>query len=108
MTKNYYYKKSNSSKSIRTNAFWTETANGIKYLVSYETIVACIDKVGKFHRFWNDYSATTMNHINKFCNLFGVSGYSKKEWESLNTESVDYNDYLSIKPLITPVKTSYY
>lgn len=108
MTKNYYYKKSSSSKSIRTNAFWTETEKGKKYLVSYETIVCMIDESGNFHKFWDDYSVTTMNHINRFCKLFNVSGYGKHDYLSLDTEKVDYNDYLKIKPLITPVKTSYY
>lgn len=108
MKRNYYYKKNNGTKTTRKNAFWTETKNGIKYLVSYTTIVASIDTDGNFHRFWNDYSVTTMNHINRFCELFGIRGYSKADWNKLTVEKVDYNDYLSVRPLIIPVKTTYY
>lgn len=57
--------------------------DGYKFLKSYKTIVCAIKPNGEFVRFWNDYSVTTMNHINDFRNKNGLSKLSKKEWKEL-------------------------
>lgn len=56
-------------------------------LMSYNTVVCRIDNYNKFHRIWNDYSATTMRHINEFIKQYGISGGGKKWWDSLPIES---------------------
>lgn len=104
-TRNYFYKKSKRAKSVRANAFWTEV-NGVKYLVSYETIVASITD-NRLHRHWNGYSATTMNHVNSFARLFNVENAGKKTWETMDVEQIDYEASREIKEIIVPVRTSY-
>ena len=69
------------------------TVNGYKALQSYGTIVCVISPKGKFYRTWCGYSRTTANHINRFCDLFNMRGYSKKEWEQLPVYDTE------IKPL---------
>lgn len=81
MKQNFFYSKTRNASSVRRNCFWIEYRNN-KYLVSYQTIVAEIDSTGCFHRFWDDYSATTMNHINAFIDLWDVV-YSVKTGEKL-------------------------
>lgn len=53
----------NGRKSFYGKAIVNEN-NGEKVLTSYETEVAKIDNKGRFIKLWNDYSVTTMNHIN--------------------------------------------
>jgi hypothetical protein len=106
MKRNYFYKKSSRSNTVRKNAFWTEV-DGVKYLVSYETIVASITD-NRLHRHWNDYSVTTMNHVNSFSRLFNVEGVSKHEWESMDVEKIDYKVASEIENIIVPVRTTYY
>lgn len=60
--------------------------DGKIYLRSYETIVAVIDNSGKFHRLWDNYSATTQNHINSFRETLGLKRISKKEWVAMPVE----------------------
>lgn len=51
------------------------------FLLSYETIVACVDKNGKFVRLWGGYSQTTMRHVNSFLKYCGINGGGKKWWD---------------------------
>lgn len=51
-------------------------------LKSYDTFV-CAYVNGKFHRLWNDYSATTQRHINSFCAFCKIPGMGKAEWTKL-------------------------
>lgn len=67
--RHFFYKKNRNSKSVRKNCFWIEVGNK-KYLVSYQTIVCSIDNRGRFEKYWNDYSVTTLNQINRFIELF--------------------------------------
>ena len=69
MERHFFYKRNYNSKAVRKNAFWMEV-NETKYLISYRTVVAAVDKDNCFHKFWNDYSSTTMNQINGFIALF--------------------------------------
>jgi hypothetical protein len=80
--KRYELKPTNNRKSFYNKAEVIEQDNGDIELRSYETIVARI-RNGKFERLWNGYSATTMNHINSFLDLFGISGGGKAWWIAL-------------------------
>lgn len=105
--RNFFYKRNWRSKNVRKNCFWTEV-NGNKYLVSYQTVVAMIDSDGVIHKFWNDYSVTTMNQINQFASLFNARGFNKKEWLEYPTETLNGDDYRVIKPLIPEIEYSMY
>lgn len=109
--RNFFYSRNGRSKTVRKNCFWTEV-NGTKYLVSYRTVVAAVDKDNYFHKFWNDYSATTLNQINQFINLFNdygiyseydntkIKGFNKKKWLEYPTGLVSKDDMQIIRPLI--------
>ena len=75
-------KPTDSHKSFYGKAIAIEHDNGVVELKSYDTIVAKIVD-GKFYRLWNDYSATTMRHINAFIDKYGISGGGKAWWNSL-------------------------
>lgn len=72
----------NGRKSFYGKAVAIEKDNGEVELKSYNTIVAKIVN-GKFYRLWSGYSATTMNHINAFIDVYGIEGGGKKWWDSL-------------------------
>lgn len=105
--RNFFYTKNRNSKSVRNNCFWIKYGNK-KYLVSYRTIVCSVDDRGKFERYWNDYSVTTINQINRFIELFGkdtvirsdtgeiINGFNKKEWEEMETNRIDDKAYTAI------------
>lgn len=101
--RHFFYKKNSKSKSVRKNCFWFEY-NNKKYLASYHTIVCSIDEEGVFEKYWNGYSATTLNQIKRFLEIFEediirndtgeiITGFSKKEWEGMETEYCDISVY---------------
>lgn len=104
----FFYKANRNSKSVRKNCFWIEYGNK-KYLVSYQTIVCSIDDRGKFEKYWNNYSVTTLNQINRFIELFDkdfvirsdtgeiINGFNKKEWEGMETSFCNISAYDYIK-----------
>ena len=53
-----------------------------QYLQSYDTVVLKYQD-GKITKLWNDYSKTTLKHINTFLSMQGLKQLSKKEWLSL-------------------------
>lgn len=55
-------------------------------LRSYDTIVCGINTKGKFVRLWNDYSVTTMLHINEYRQQNGMPALSKKEWNEMEVK----------------------
>ena len=57
--------------------------NGDKTLISYTTPVCRLTASGKFEKLWDGYSATTMRHINSFCDTYGINGGGKKWWDML-------------------------
>lgn len=75
----------NGRKSFYGKAIVTEN-NGEKVLTSYETEVAKIDNKGQFIKLWDDYSTTTMNHINAFRMMNNLDVITKKQWNSMETE----------------------
>jgi len=40
--------------------------NGMRYLISYSTIMGAIEPSGKIHRYSGHYSATTNTHVRSF------------------------------------------
>ena len=74
-----------SHKSFYGKAKLIPLKNGIA-LKSYDTIVcsAIFGNNGVFYtRHWNDYSATTMRHINAFNAFIGIHVGGKQWWESM-------------------------
>lgn len=71
-------------KSFYGKAYVLEDKETI-YLKSYETIV-CKIVDGKLFRTWkkdgvkDDFSSTTMRHINAFCDTYGIARINKKDW----------------------------
>jgi len=50
------------------------------FLQSYDTLILAKDKAtGEIRKLWNDYSKTTLKHVN----LFLGTNYNKKEWLAL-------------------------
>ena len=82
-------------KSFYGKAIVHKTDEGTFVLQSYETCVGEIDRSRKFHRLWDDYSATTMRHVNSFLKYYLVPGGGKKWWNSLPVEEPLYEDDLS-------------
>ena len=72
-----------SRKSFYGKAKAVISADGSKTLYSYNTPILRLTSDGKLEKLWNSYSATTMRHINSFCDTFGISGGGKKWWDNL-------------------------
>ena len=72
-----------------------EDWGSVKVLISYKTEVAYIDGKGNFHRTWDEWSATTMNHIKAFCKEYGIGdnmwSHNKKWWLSLPVDNLPKN-----------------
>lgn len=66
--------------------------DGAIMLKSYDTIVAKIEN-GIFVKMWGGYSATTMKHINDFCDMFNINGGGKKWWDNLPCQCDTCNRY---------------
>jgi len=49
------------------------------YLQSYDTTILALEN-GIITKFYNDYTVTTLKHINTFCKLFNIPGFNKKSW----------------------------
>lgn len=66
------------------------------YLLSYQTLVCAVfpnEKTGEmnvFKRYWMDYSATTMKHVNSFLSALNLCGLNKNQWEALNYNTPYY------------------
>ena len=55
-----------------------------KKLRSYDTVVCGIVN-NNFEKYWDDYSSTTMRHINEFRLQNGMPKLSKAEWNKIPT-----------------------
>lgn len=49
------------------------------FLQSYDTLICCITKEGKLIKYYNDYTKTTLKHINDFLGKYGYN-FTKKSW----------------------------
>ena len=84
-------------KSYYGKAKILTTKNGV-YLLSYNTIV-CGMVNNEFYRYWDDYSVTTMNHINDFLRYLGFACNigGKKWWNCLEcNKKYSVSDILNI------------
>ena len=72
----------NNQKSYYGKAKVMENEKGEIILISYWTDIAKITKEGLIP-LWISYSATTARHLQDFLYQYGLKGYSKKEWLSL-------------------------
>lgn len=63
--------------------------NNVIKLQSLNTIVGYV-KDNKFHRTWPGYSATTMRHVNSFCQFLGVECGGKAWWTGLEVEPINF------------------
>lgn len=78
MVKNYYYLNTGKNARVRF------AADNRRDLYSYETLV-CVaiynNGSWKFYRTWDEYSATTMKHVNIFRKrILGCDPITKKQW----------------------------
>lgn len=73
----------NRQKSFYGKAQVTLTDDGAKTLFSYDTPILRINADNSLTKLWDGYSATTMKHINSFCDTFGINGGGKKWWDNL-------------------------
>ncbi len=71
-----------SRKSFYGKAHVIELTSGIKYLESYDTIVAKIEN-GKLSRLWSGWSATTGRHVSSFSLMFLGAPMGKAAWDRL-------------------------
>ena len=62
-----------------------EMQNNVLTLYSYNVRICKIAN-GKFYKFFDGYTATTMRHINEFRMQNGLQKLSKKEWLKLEVE----------------------
>lgn len=59
-------------------------------LLSYKTIVVSYNlKTGKFKRYWDKSSVTTLQHIRKWCNSMHIRVLDAKHYHRLIVESLD-------------------
>ena len=110
--RNFFYSKSGNAKSVRKNCFWVQV-EGVKYLVSYQTIVCGVFEDGYFAKYWDGYSVTTMNQIKRFIELFGevvrndtgevITGLNKKEWLEMQQSVIDIVAYETIPKLLPEI-----
>lgn len=86
MTKSYYL------DSVTQQSFYGKAKviviDDVVYLKSYDTIVGFI-KDGEFCRTWDQYSATTMKHIQAFLYKFDLPCGGKSWWNGLPVTEMD-------------------
>ena len=83
--KRFYLNPVDSRKSFYNKCYVEVEHDGSLSLYSYNTLVARFVN-GRIVRKWQDYSTTTMRHINAFVAYCGVDGGGKKWWDSLEVE----------------------
>lgn len=83
-TQNSYYKK----------AYVLKDGENL-YLQSYNTIVCGLVE-GKFVRYWDGYSHTTLNHVNDFRIQHGLNRLCKKDWNKIHViaDPISYRDHI--------------
>lgn len=79
-------------KSFYGKAVALKSTDGTWWCRSYNTIVCSVDKNGTFHRHWDGYSATTMQHINAFIRFCGIEGGGKAWWDNQEVTKPVFED----------------
>lgn len=74
--------KATTQKSYYKKAYVLKDGNNL-FLRSYNTIVCGIVN-GKFIRYWDGYSSTTMKHVNDFRVQHELNRLSKKDWDKIS------------------------
>lgn len=75
-------------KSFYHKAYVIKNKDGSSELFSYGTLVAKYSPIHGFSRIWNDYSATTMRHVNAYTAYLGMNVGGKAWWNSLKVEAL--------------------
>lgn len=86
--------KATTQKSYYKKAYVLKDGENL-YLQSYNTIVCGLVE-GKFVRYWDGYSLTTMNHVNDFRIQHGLNRLCKKDWDKIPViaDSISYRDHI--------------
>lgn len=87
-----------SQKSFYGKAHILTDNNDNEFLKSYDTIVCAYTNNGEFIKFWHGWSVTTSNHVNEFRQQHGDKKLNKKEWENLDTMSIENGEILNDEP----------
>ena len=74
--------KATTQKSYYKKAYVLKYGNNL-FLRSYNTIVCGIVN-GKFIRYWDGYSSTTMKHVNDFRMQHGLTHLRKRDWDKIS------------------------
>lgn len=74
--------KATLQKSYYKKAYVLKDGENL-YLQSYNTIVCGLVE-GKFVRYWDSYSTTTMNHVNDFRIQHGLVRLRKMDWDKIS------------------------
>lgn len=82
-TKIFELSCTDNRKSFYGKAKVIITPEGVKRLLSYNTIVCEIDSNGNFRRLWDGYSVTTMRHIKAFTDLYNIPCGGADWWRNL-------------------------
>lgn len=78
--------KATTQKSYYKKAYVLKDGNNL-FLRSYNTIVCGIVN-GKFLRYWDGYSSTTMKHVNDFRVQNGLTSLRKRDWDEIPVSEV--------------------
>ena len=86
--------KATTQKSYYKKAYVLKDGNNL-YLQSYNTIVCGLIE-GKFVRYWDGYSLTTMNHVNDFRMQHGLGSLRKRDWDKISViaDPIYYRDHV--------------
>ena len=87
------------AKSVLTRAALTVDGQCVaicndRWLVSYETVVAVIDRDGQFHMLFNVNSNTTARHVNTFIGRYMPTNIN---WRKLPVESGLADRFVGVK-----------
>ena len=84
--------RSDSTSRFFANASVLLYKNGWRLLLSYNTFVCGIDPCKRFHRFWEDYSKTTLAHVASFiehynpADAYTSAARGKAWWDTVVSE----------------------
>ena len=87
------------AKSVLTRAALTVDGQCVaicndRWLVSYETVVAVIDRDGQFHMLFNVKSNTTARHVNTFIGRYMPTNIN---WRTLPVEHTISEEFIQVQ-----------